>query len=51
MQGSKSFRKALNDAVAAKRLLVVPGAYDALSALLIERTGFDCLFIGGFPVA
>jgi 2,3-dimethylmalate lyase len=32
-------------------LLVVPGAYDALSALLIERAGFDTMFVGGFPVA
>jgi 2-methylisocitrate lyase-like PEP mutase family enzyme len=46
-----SFRQALNKAVADKRLLVIPGAYDALSALLIERTGFDCMFVGGFPVA
>jgi 2,3-dimethylmalate lyase len=46
-----SFRQALNRAVAERRLLVVPGAYDALSALLIERAGFDTMFIGGFPVA
>jgi len=46
-----SFRQALNRAVAEKRLLVIPGGYDALSALLIERTGFDCMFVGGFPVA
>src|SRR5437868_14619137 len=46
-----SFRQALNKAVAEKRLLVVPGAYDALSALLIERAGFDTMFVGGFPVA
>src|SRR2546426_184223 len=46
-----SFRQALNRAVAERRLLVVPGAYDALSALLIERTGFESMFIGGFPVA
>ncbi len=46
-----SFRQALNRAVADKRLLVIPGGYDALSALLIERTGFDCMFVGGFPVA
>jgi len=45
------FRQALNRAVAERRLLVVTGAYDALSALLIERTGFDTMFIGGFPVA
>jgi 2-methylisocitrate lyase-like PEP mutase family enzyme len=47
----QSFRQALKRAVAEKRLLVIPGAYDALSALLIERTGFDCMFVGGFPVA
>src|SRR5215472_1006032 len=51
MSRRRSFRQALDRAVAAKRLLVVPGAYDALSALLIERTGFDCMFVGGFPVA
>jgi 2-methylisocitrate lyase-like PEP mutase family enzyme len=47
----RSFRQALKRAVSEKRLLVIPGAYDALSALLIERTGFDCMFVGGFPVA
>src|SRR6516225_8359545 len=51
MTDHPSFRQALNRAVAERRLLVVPGAYDALSALLIERAGFDTMFIGGFPVA
>src|SRR5215471_8310861 len=51
MSRRRSFRQALNRAVAERRLLVVPDAYDALSALLIERTGFDTMFIGGFPVA
>ena len=51
MPNRPSFRQALDKAVADKRLLVIPGAYDALSALLIERTGFDCMFVGGFPVA
>jgi 2-methylisocitrate lyase-like PEP mutase family enzyme len=51
MTARPTFRQALNKAVAEKRLLVIPGAYDALSALLIERTGFDCMFVGGFPVA
>jgi len=51
MKGSKSFRQALQRAVAEHRLLVIPGTYDALSALLVERTGFDCMFVGGFPVA
>src|SRR2546425_8864366 len=51
MSRRRSFRQALKRAVAERRLLVVPGAYDALSALLIERAGFDTMFIGGFPVA
>jgi 2-methylisocitrate lyase-like PEP mutase family enzyme len=51
MKNPKSFRQALDRAVAEKRLLVIPGAYDALSALLIERADFDCMFVGGFPVA
>src|SRR5215813_10633936 len=51
MHSRPSFRQALGKAVAEKRLLVIPGGYDALSALLIERTGFGCMFVGGFPVA
>ena len=51
MKNQGSFRQALDRAVAEKRLLIIPGAYDALSALLIERAGFDCMFVGGFPVA
>src|ERR1700741_2023443 len=50
MTARPSFRQALNRAVADKRLLVIPGAYDALSALLIERAGFDTMFVGGVPV-
>jgi len=32
------------------RPFVLPGAYDALSAKLIERAGFDGFVIGGFPL-
>jgi 2-methylisocitrate lyase-like PEP mutase family enzyme len=32
------------------RPFVLPGAYDALSAKLIERAGFDGYVIGGFPL-
>ena len=32
------------------RPFVLPGAYDALSAKLIERAGFDAFVIGGFPL-
>ena len=37
--------------VASERPLVLPGAHDALSALLIREAGFKAFFIGGFPVA
>jgi 2-methylisocitrate lyase-like PEP mutase family enzyme len=30
--------------------LVLPGAYDAISARLIEASGFAAYFVGGFPV-
>jgi 2-methylisocitrate lyase-like PEP mutase family enzyme len=45
-----SFRQIINKAVKDKRILVVPGAHDALSARLIEKIGFETYFIGGFPV-
>lgn len=38
------------DLVASERPLVLPGAHDALSALLIKQAGFKAYFIGGFPV-
>jgi len=44
-----SFRQIINKAVNDKRLLIVPGAHDALSARLIQRIGFETYFIGGFP--
>ena len=37
--------------VASERPLVMPGAHDALSALLIKQAGFKAVFMGGFPIA
>jgi 2-methylisocitrate lyase-like PEP mutase family enzyme len=37
--------------VTSERPLVMPGAHDALSAMLIKQAGFKAAFIGGFPVA
>lgn len=34
-----------------RKALVVPGAYDALSAILIEKTGFKALQVSGFGIA
>ena len=50
MTKKPSFRAQLFKAFADKRLLVIPGAHDALSARIAEACGHDCLFIGGFPV-
>jgi 2-methylisocitrate lyase-like PEP mutase family enzyme len=44
-----SFRQVIAKAVQEGRMLIVPGAHDALSARLIQRIGFEAYFIGGFP--
>jgi len=44
---SQTFRQL----VAAEKPLVMPGAHDALSALLIQQAGFKAVFMGGFPIA
>lgn len=37
--------------VASERPLVLPGAHDALTAMMIKQAGFKAYFVGGFPVA
>ena len=34
-----------------RELLVAPGCYDALSALLVERAGFDAAYVSGASIA
>ena len=34
-----------------ERIIVAPGAYDALSARIIEKTGFDAVYVTGFGVS
>src|SRR5438067_13628171 len=41
-------RKRLRAIMAGKRLVLMPGAYDALSARIIEREGFEALVAGGY---
>src|SRR5689334_12337053 len=43
-----NLRKQLRDLIAAPALTVLPGAYDALSARIIEREGFDAILAGGY---
>jgi methylisocitrate lyase len=44
-------RKLLRRRLAAGETLWIPGAYDVLSAKLIESTGFDGVLVSGFGVA
>ena len=44
-------RPSFRELVASERPLVLPGAHDALSALLIKQAGFKAYFVGGFTVA
>ncbi len=41
-------RTKLRELIAAPALTVLPGAYDALSARIIERAGFDAILAGGY---
>ena len=41
----------LRDKLAAGKTLVKPGAYDALSAIMMERAGFECVGISGYALS
>ena len=41
----------LREHIAANDILALPGAYDALSARLAERAGFEAVFTSGFSIA
>ena len=44
-------KRALRELIQSKEILVVPGAFDALSAKLIEAAGFDAVYMTGFGTA
>ncbi len=44
-------RKNFRDRLASGQTMWIPGSYDVLSALLIERAGFDAVLVSGFGVA
>lgn len=43
-----NLRKKLRELIARPGLLLMPGAYDALSARIIEREGFEAIVAGGY---
>ena len=46
-----SARKTLRKLLARRRLLLAPGAFDALSARLVEQAGFEAVYLSGGAVA
>jgi len=48
LSGGRTPRARLRELVTAAAPLVAPGAYDALSARLIEQAGFDAVYMTGF---
>ncbi|MDD3364478.1 MAG: oxaloacetate decarboxylase [Syntrophomonas sp.] len=49
MKESKSTK--LRQLIEQDEILIVPGAYDALSAKIIERIGFKAMLMGGYSIA
>jgi len=41
----------LKQLVLDKEILVMPGAFDALSAKIVEQAGFKCTTLGGYPTS
>lgn len=41
----------LSERLSQRELLVAPGCYDALSALLVEQAGFDAAYVSGASIA
>jgi methylisocitrate lyase len=44
-------RQALRDGLASGRLLRFPGAFNPLSAMLIERLGFEGVYVSGAVIS
>jgi len=44
-------RRALKARLSAGSTMLIPGAYDALSAMLIEKAGFEAVYVGSYSTA
>ena len=51
MSKAKNNRKQLRAMLASGKTLVIPGAYDPMSAMLIARAGFQAAYIGSYATA
>ena len=48
---SKERRRAFKTLLETKKTIPVPGAYDAVSAKILESLGFDAVYATGFGIA
>src|SRR3954453_21540307 len=51
MTKAENSRKTLKELVEAGGTLVVPGAHDPVSAMLVERAGFPAVYVGSYATA
>src|SRR5450759_5225544 len=51
MGKAENNRKKLRKMLESGKTLIVPGAYDSISALLVERAGFQAVYIGSYATA
>ncbi len=51
MTKANNNRKKLRNMIESGKALVVPGAYDSMSAMLVERAGFQAVYIGSYATA
>ncbi|MGI6686220.1 MAG: isocitrate lyase/PEP mutase family protein [Bacillota bacterium] len=47
MTNAKKLRKVFEE----QKIVVIPGAYDAISALLVQEAGFSVAYLGGFSIS
>ncbi|UUX50453.1 isocitrate lyase/PEP mutase family protein [Nisaea acidiphila] len=43
--------KALRERLAGERILTIPGCFDAMSAKLVEKAGFEAAYVSGYAVS
>ena len=51
MKKAETNRNKLRDMIESGKTLIVPGAYDPMSAMLVERAGFQAVYIGSYATA
>jgi 2-methylisocitrate lyase-like PEP mutase family enzyme len=51
MKRAENSRKTLRSMLGSAKTIVIAGAYDPISAMLVERAGFEAVYIGSYATA